>query len=137
MYSVYLVKQIDPKKKGRTPIKIGYSKHPKKRVKTLQTGSHLKLKIIKQLDFETKREAVILERCLHNLGRVKHKAMKGEWFIIFENLDNFVNQGVKMMRGVLPNCNLNKHNPSICEIKAERKVEEELDLILLSQMPPL
>ena len=55
--------------------KIGVSKHPKKRVKQLQTGNSSELKLIEsyQSEYANKKE-----RTLHN--QLTHCKKEGEWF---------------------------------------------------------
>lgn len=64
-------------RKGK--IKIGYSKHPEKRLRQLQTGCHEELKIIGVWDAPP-----IKEKLIHRLlGRLKNRH-NGEWFKIGE-----------------------------------------------------
>tara|TARA_R110000772_G_scaffold60108_6_gene135697 strand:- start:1767 stop:2093 length:327 start_codon:yes stop_codon:yes gene_type:complete len=103
MYKVYFITQKIKGRKGLYPIKIGYSKDPDARIKALQTGSPYKLRISVLLPFETKREAEIVERCFHRLGKTKHKALSGEWFIIYGDRRNFISESLKMADGIIKN----------------------------------
>ena len=55
--------------------KIGVSKHPKKRVKQLQTGNSSELKLIESYQSEYANK---IERTLHN--QLTHCKKEGEWF---------------------------------------------------------
>lgn len=134
MYSIYFIVQQIPNKRGPPAVKIGHSKDPAKRLLNLQTASPYPLRLARTVEFETKREAVLAERCLHNLGRLKYRSLGGEWFIIYGNWDKFIETGLKMAKGCMPLCKKTKHNPSITENKAEERAAEELDLKLVAQM---
>jgi hypothetical protein len=56
-------------------FKIGRSKHPKKRLKQLQTGSPFELKIILVIDNEGRKE-----KSLHKRFPKREINCKGEWF---------------------------------------------------------
>jgi len=96
MYSVYFIQQVIKGKKGMKPVKIGFSKDPESRIKSLQTASPYILKVVINLPFETKREAEIVEHCMHRLGKVKHKRLCGEWFLIYGSWPNFISESLKM-----------------------------------------
>jgi len=98
MYKVYFIQQAVKGRKGIQPVKIGFSKDPEARLKNLQTGSPNKLKIRKVIEFETKREAEIVERCLHNIGKKKYKKLEGEWFLIYGSWKAFIEAGMKMAK---------------------------------------
>lgn len=59
------------------PYKVGISKNPKKRLKTLQTGhpKHLVLHAVKETDSS---KAKLLETIIHN--NISNYKTKGEWF---------------------------------------------------------
>lgn len=84
MTFIYLISQSDT-----GPVKIGYSKHPNKRLKQLQTGqsSPLFLKHVEEID---DRKARIMEQIIHRENR--HTKLTGEWF----NLT--VEQGISEIR---------------------------------------
>jgi len=102
MYQVYFIQQVKKKRGENMPVKIGYSNDVDRRLKDLQTGSPLKLKKRIALTFDTKREAEIVERCMHNLARTKHKALSGEWFIIRGDWKRFISSALKMADGCYP-----------------------------------
>lgn len=57
--------------------KVGYSKNPQRRLKTLQTGCSNKLKLVYQLEIETAK-TYIIEKIIHkSLSRYK---VLGEWY---------------------------------------------------------
>ena len=60
-----------------THQKIGISKHPEKRVKQLQTGNPIKLKIHRTIEVPDDR-AEMVERLMHK--EMSHKKRSGEWF---------------------------------------------------------
>lgn len=79
-YFVYFIQQ---KGKGNQPVKIGYSKDPRERLKTLQTGNPRELLLRVNIPCETEALAIHLERCLHRIAGSKHRALQGEWFMIY------------------------------------------------------
>lgn len=60
-------------------VKIGISKNPEKRIKSLQTGhpKQLKIQYINEIDEENKFN---IEKIIHKI--LKHKKIKNEWFNI-------------------------------------------------------
>jgi hypothetical protein len=74
MSSCYLY-AIGPENNG--PIKIGFSKNPKRRIKSLQTSHPETLVIHCVVEFETDK-AKYLERFIHR--DINYKRTKGEWF---------------------------------------------------------
>ena len=72
MSYVYLIQNLETSK-----YKIGVSKHPKKRVKQLQTGSGEEIKLIHEFKSQFPRK---VETALHN--RYGHLRAEGEWFLI-------------------------------------------------------
>ncbi|MFB9143543.1 GIY-YIG nuclease family protein [Vibrio artabrorum] len=69
---LYVIRQS-----GTNYCKIGISKDPKKRLRDMQTSSPTKLKL--SLVFETKKNAIKLEKSLHKAFH-KQRA-NGEWFL--------------------------------------------------------
>ena len=70
MSFVYLIQNLETSK-----YKIGISKHPKKRLKQLQTGSGEDLKLIHIYESDDARK---IETTLHN--RYSPDKARGEWF---------------------------------------------------------
>ena len=70
MKYVYLIQSLED-----STYKIGVSKHPKKRIKELQTGNASELKLVEtyQSEYANKIEKILQRRYLH-----LHK--EGEWF---------------------------------------------------------
>jgi translation elongation factor P/translation initiation factor 5A len=62
-------------------FKIGRSKHPKKRIKELQTGNADQLKLIKT--YKSPKHHKKLEFALHNIYEYKNKL--GEWYLLDDN----------------------------------------------------
>lgn len=99
MWYVYFIQQES--NKGQAPIKIGYSKKPAQRVKDLQTGNPNNLILRMSLPFETEKEAVLMENCLHRIGRKRFKKLKGEWFIVYGSWKKLIAQSYKMGAGIV------------------------------------
>jgi predicted GIY-YIG superfamily endonuclease len=72
MYHVYVVKD------KRHECKVGMTKNVQARVKQLQTGHPMSLSVAKVFSFESKMQALHIEKSIHKMYR-NHK-MKGEWF---------------------------------------------------------
>jgi len=68
---------IGPNDNG--PIKIGFSKNPIQRIKTLQTAHPSPLVIHKMVAFETDKIRLV-EKSIHQ--SLSYKKKKGEWFNI-------------------------------------------------------
>lgn len=64
-------------------VKIGYSKNPEKRLKSLQTGNQAPLKLLLVLDGGTDKEAELHERFAELRSR-------GEWFYHSNDLAHFI-----------------------------------------------
>ena len=64
------------------PVKLGFSNDPFKRVKQLQTGSNVVLKIFHTQEIEFK-DRIKLEKLLHKA--IKHYKVHGEWFSLSVN----------------------------------------------------
>lgn len=58
-------------------VKIGFSKNPEKRVKSLQTGHDTKLKVVYKHEVPCDR-ARMVESYIHRENN--YRRMKGEWF---------------------------------------------------------
>ena len=72
MKHVYLIQSLED-----GYYKIGVSKHPKKRVKQLQTGNSSELKLVESFESEYPH---LVERALQR--RYDHLKKEGEWFDI-------------------------------------------------------
>ena len=72
MKHVYLIQSLED-----GYYKIGVSKHPKKRVKQLQTGNSSELKLVESFESEYTH---LVERALQR--RYDHLKKEGEWFDI-------------------------------------------------------
>lgn len=70
MKHVYLIQSLED-----SSYKIGVSKHPKKRLKQLQTGNSAELKLIESYQSEY---AYRIEKSLQN--RYSYLKKEGEWF---------------------------------------------------------
>jgi len=91
---VYFITTIN---KGNTPIKIGVSKKPEIRIKELQTGNPHKLKIIKLVTCLNGDSAYVLESCLHSMSKSRNKKLMGEWFKIYEPINELIGMCLKRM----------------------------------------
>ncbi len=60
-----------------TPVKIGLSKHPNKRLKQLQTGNSEKLKLQYTVEVDDDK-AILFEKIIHKTNN--HTRISGEWF---------------------------------------------------------
>ena len=69
---IYLIESYS---EHETLYKIGFSKHPQKRLKEIKTGNPTKLSIIYL--FNTKHGRKV-ETCIHH--HYEHKLYDGEWF---------------------------------------------------------
>jgi len=78
-YYVYFIQA----KKEKSPVKIGYTSNVKKRIENLQVGNPFKLEAKILIPFESEKEAISVEKILHNQGRLYHKQLSGEWFYIY------------------------------------------------------
>lgn len=70
-----------------SPYKIGFTKDPDKRLKTLQTGNPKKLQIHYK-EMISENEVKYIERQIHN--ELKRKQVSGEWFNI--SLDDAISE---------------------------------------------
>lgn len=67
------------------PIKIGVAVNVDNRLKTLQTGNHLELRLVAKIKCRSKADAYSMERNLHKKFKGKH--IRGEWFSSTIRLD--------------------------------------------------
>lgn len=72
---VYLIKAGHKK---TDPVKIGYSKDPEDRLKTLQTGNPIKLQLYMKIKCNDEAHARRLERTLHEM--LGSQNLRNEWF---------------------------------------------------------
>ena len=78
---VYIIKVI-----GTSFYKIGISINPKKRLYSLQTANPHKLILVKKYKFQSKFEAISVEKEIHTYLK-KHKCLGGkEWFCDEKNI---------------------------------------------------
>ena len=85
-------------RKGTQPVKIGYSKNPNKRLKSLQTGYPNKLEIMKKVRCGTEKDARKLEKTIHWFASRKFQGLNGEWFIIKGSWQRLIEDSLKMCR---------------------------------------
>ena len=104
MYYVYFIQQNE--KGDNSPVKIGFSKDPDKRLKELQTGNPCRLKLCLSLPYDDEREAQLMERCLHDVGARRFRRLSGEWFIIYGSWKKIISQAQKKACGII------KSNPN-------------------------
>lgn len=72
---VYLIKAGHKK---TDPVKIGYSKDPEDRLKSLQTGNPIKLQLYMKIKCNDEAHARRLERTLHEMLGTQN--LRNEWF---------------------------------------------------------
>jgi len=72
---VYL---IQSGKKKTDPVKVGFSKDPETRIKTLQTGNPVKLELIMKIKCNNEKHARTLEKALHEMLGTQNVYL--EWF---------------------------------------------------------
>ncbi len=83
MKYVYLIQSLED-----SYYKIGLSKHPKKRVKELQTGNSSELRLV---DMYQSEFANLIEKTLQR--RYSHLRKEGEWFDMgISNEVSFINE---------------------------------------------
>ena len=82
MYYVYFIRSIGTGKNNR--MKIGYSRDPEKRLKQLQTGNCLELKIEAKICCKDEPTARHIEKLAHQIFKSEHK--RGEWFRLSAHL---------------------------------------------------
>lgn len=93
---VYIIQQQG--KGPNAPLKIGYSKDPDERLKTLQTGSPYKLKVCTLIECESEEDGRKLERTLHWLAEKRFKKLAGEWFVVQGSWGKLIKQAFKLCR---------------------------------------
>lgn len=71
-------------------IKIGYSKHPIKRLKQLQTGHPTKIGSEGWLELNNELDAQFYEYSLHQSFNKERIRKNGEWFKYNEKIKNYV-----------------------------------------------
>ncbi len=59
-------------------VKVGVARDPEARLAQLQTGNSLPLSIIAKMPFQSRREAMEVERSIHR--KYAHHRLNGEWF---------------------------------------------------------
>jgi hypothetical protein len=84
-YFVYFILNEDS-----SAIKIGKAKDISKRIKSLQTSSPAKLRLIKSIQVKSDKEAQELEQSLHK--QFQEIRLAGEWFKAEANLLDYINQ---------------------------------------------
>lgn len=84
-YFVYFILNEDS-----NAIKIGRAKNLEKRMKSLQTSSPAKLKLIKTIQVEGSKKAQELERSLHQ--QFREIRLTGEWFKAEINLIEYISR---------------------------------------------
>lgn len=83
MKQVYLIQSLE-----NSYYKIGVSKHPRKRIRQLQTGNSSELKLIETYESNI---ADKIEKILHQ--RYSHAHKEGEWFdLSIKNEITFINE---------------------------------------------
>ena len=92
-YKVYFIKQCYKKKKN-SPMKIGFSDDPERRLRELQTGNPNKLKVSFALPCASRDDAIMMEKNLHRLVTAKYQRLHGEWFMIYGDI-------IKLIRDAL------------------------------------
>ncbi len=70
---------------GTHEFKLGYSKHPEKRLKQLQTGNAKKLILRKVWDGDRTLEKKIHDKLRVSIKDKQYKIGRGEWFWIDDN----------------------------------------------------
>ncbi|HHZ70476.1 MAG TPA: GIY-YIG nuclease family protein [Flavobacteriales bacterium] len=88
---VYIIQSGKTKK---SPVKIGMSDDPEKRIKQLQTGNPQVLRIIISIKCNSRKRAFELERTLHRM--LSRNNILNEWFFVkkkslFETINRFAN----------------------------------------------
>ena len=63
----------------KTKVKIGWSKNPQIRLKQLQTGNSLELRLVKVYDAPK-----VKERLIHRMLMIRRSRCQGEWFNLTE-----------------------------------------------------
>lgn len=77
--------------KENPAIKIGYSKHPIKRLKQLQTGHPTKIGCEGWIEAGDEKDAQRMERVFHTIFVKDRIRSNGEWFIYSSKIKDFIN----------------------------------------------
>lgn len=88
-YYIYFFPERD---KENPAIKIGYSKHPQKRIKQLQTGHPTKIGCEGWIEVDSEDSAQQLEAKYHATFIKERIRKNGEWFRYTENIKVFLDQ---------------------------------------------
>lgn len=89
MFYIYFITETS-KKKGTSPVKIGYSNDPERRRLDLQTGNPRELKLVISIPFDTEDLAREAEKTFQWLAGKKHRSLTGEWFMIYGDWKLFI-----------------------------------------------
>lgn len=81
--------------KEESAIKIGYSKHPLKRLKQLQTGHPTKIGSEGWIEAGTEKDAQNIEKAYHVLFAKERIRENGEWFKYTNKIKSFVEKLMK------------------------------------------
>lgn len=81
--------------KENPAIKIGYSKHPLKRLKQLQTGHPTKIGAEGWIEAGDEKDAKNIEQGYHVLFAKERIRSNGEWFNYSEKIKDFVGKLMK------------------------------------------
>ena len=81
--------------KRENAIKIGYSKHPLKRLKQLQTGHPTKIGSEGWYEFESEKHAAEFEANLHKLFKKDRIRSNGEWFIYSDEIRRYIEVAIR------------------------------------------
>lgn len=71
---VYFIRTM----KSPRRVKVGKAKHPEQRLKTLQTGNPVELKLIGKIRCQSDKHALEIEKLFHQ--KFKKYRIRGEWF---------------------------------------------------------
>ena len=89
-WGVYFFPERD---KENPAIKIGYSKHPLKRLEQLQTGSSDRIGSEGWFVVDTETEAIVWEKLLHVLFKKDRIRSNGEWFTYSDKIKQYIEDG--------------------------------------------
>jgi hypothetical protein len=76
-------------------IKIGYSKHPVKRLKQLQTGHPTKIGSEGWIEVGTEKDAQQIESAYHVMFKKQRIRDNGEWFTYSDGIKDFISKLMK------------------------------------------
>lgn len=92
MKHIYLIQSLEDSR-----YKIGVSKHPKKRLKQLQTGNSSELKLVESYQSEF---AYKIEKSLQR--RYSYLKKEGEWFeMSISNEVSFLNECIEIEKNII------------------------------------